>query len=499
MPETSRPSRIGLALALVVGCALTLLGWTITLGFTGPTGARRVAWYNADGLSLPSGLVYDEGWTGCSGDIHLRTISSGRRVWTTCGQDTNSVPHGGLAVLDVDARRGVVMPLPAELPLSWSEAVQPLGDRLAFVYRVAGSSLLAAGVAAPDGWRTQPVRLPGGAGTAVIGLAWRDDAVEIVVLPADAEHAYGHRADPVIVRLGPGDARSERTIALTSLCPPGCEPAVTSLAYLVDGRWRFLMSWFGDPSGAAEVDEHGVQRPHPLAGTFSLASQVDAAAVGLLGDRMPGGKRLGPDGQLVAAEDLAVLSDPAMYIRGDDLTVVDGHLRTQPRGRVDGVVTRRFGERTIASERRVVDGDETLVLTDRSDPAAPPRETTVARIHSFSCGDLGDPVFMPQPGGGHLLVAPNGCYVEVDAADARVDPLELREHLRRRGSIGQDWNEPWYAWMLAWVLFGLPLSLAVGASFHRARTRRAALSTAAALIYVVSAAYFLVKLSPLLR
>jgi hypothetical protein len=140
-----------------------------------------------------------------------------------------------------------------------------------------------------------------------------------------------------------------------------------------------------------------------------------------------------------------------------------------------------------------------LTLVDTTDPAKP-QAFVVAEAQSFSCGELVVGTFLPRSGGGAWLVSDSGCYVGMDASFQRTDPLELTEHLRRRGSIGMGWDEPEHLYYLGWVLFGLPLCLVLGLLLFWLRRKSAGRTLAwAAGFFLVSGAWLLMKVWPLLR
>ena len=64
-----------------------------------------------------------------------------------------------------------------------------------------------------------------------------------------------------------------------------------------------------------------------------------------------------------------------------------------------------------------------------------------------------------------------GCYIAIDRQFKRADPLPLLEHLKRRGSMGIDWNEPQHAIYLGFVLFGWPLFWLFGWLLGRYKTK----------------------------
>lgn len=481
-----------IAVGLAVG--VSALGGWYALGFAGPTGARRVAWFDADGARLPTQLTGADGWTGCHGDIHLRTLVVGSRVWTICtGSERTS--YGALAAIDTDTLQGrVAWPMPEELPLAWVEAVQPHGDRLAVVYKVDGRGHLAAAVAGPDGWIAPPRRVTGFFGSQVVGLAWHGEEAEAVVLPEEAEHPMGVGADPMVVRIG-ADGLHERRIPAQSLCVGECGWVQVTLAYMVDGRWQFLLGVGGRGNVVAEGGE---PRPHALAIPYPW-TRADVTVTGLVRDHAPVDQILQADGEVVANDPrLAALVTAGRVARGGDYVFEGGVLRRRARVQVDDSLVHLIGERTLVRELPDPQGEAVMSIVDRTEPAAP-RSSAVARIASYSCGDLASPAFVAQADGGQLLVAPDGCYIELDAAGRRADPLDLPEHLRRRGSRGIDWHEPQHAWALAWVLLGLPVCLGVGAAIARVRTGRYAISPAAALIHALTAGYLLIELARLLR
>jgi hypothetical protein len=130
----------------------------------------------------------------------------------------------------------------------------------------------------------------------------------------------------------------------------------------------------------------------------------------------------------------------------------------------------------------------------------------VARAESYACGELAFAAFVPRPEG-YWLVSPSGCFVGLDAQLARTDPLDLKEHLRRRGSRGMGWDEHRHFWLLQWVRYGLLVVLAMAfmlawltkkRSWDRAPVLARPLLLSS-LLYTATAAWALAQIVDLLR
>jgi hypothetical protein len=131
---------------------------------------------------------------------------------------------------------------------------------------------------------------------------------------------------------------------------------------------------------------------------------------------------------------------------------------------------------------------------------------SVARAESYACRELAFAAFVPRPEG-YWLVSPSGCFVGLDAQLARTDPLDLKEHLRRRGSRGMGWDEHRHFWLLQWVRYGLLVVLAMAfmlawltkkRSWDRAPVLARPLLLSS-LLYTATAAWALAQIVDLLR
>ena len=129
----------------------------------------------------------------------------------------------------------------------------------------------------------------------------------------------------------------------------------------------------------------------------------------------------------------------------------------------DTALVQRVGDGLVMTEYRKRGAEETLVVSPfEGVPYGKSQPVARTRRH-YSCGELFEGAFAPRPGGGHWLVTPDGCNVALGQALERQDGLSIREHLERRGSLMMSWKESRHEWMLSWALFGLPISILLGA------------------------------------
>jgi hypothetical protein len=153
------------------------------------------------------------------------------------------------------------------------------------------------------------------------------------------------------------------------------------------------------------------------------------------------------------------------------------------------VIAQRVGDRTILTSSQ---GEDLQLIGDRPDRLRPTIYQSLSE--GFEIG-----VFLPRASGGYYWVDGNGDYITLDARLRRTDRLSLREHLRRRGSVGAFIDEPAHVVQLALALFGLPVLALVGLL---AGVRRGSLRTgpllAALVLYVIVGGIALVKVLPLL-
>ncbi|MEQ1506341.1 MAG: hypothetical protein ABMB14_29190 [Myxococcota bacterium] len=524
VPRGSLSARI-LAPGLSLGLALSAVAWLLLATSAPTTGARRVTWLGPDGRAIardPPGALSP--WDGCNAqDIRLTALEFDDSLFTVC-RDEGLFPQGALGRIRAASLAGghgigeVLWPVPETLPIEYTAGLAPGTDgRLGIAYVTGGiEGRLAVAVAGRQGWRCAPRTLPGGPGSRLYGLSWVDDTLEAVFFPAAPDDARGLEADAHILRLAPDCHEEIRTVARDSLVAGPGFCANVDLAFRrpeVDG-WLFA-SVCGEPGVEAalwEVTETGDRRPSPWApeystgrAAFGARDEIVQTSAGLLDHSLYYTATLGPDGGLTARPE-PVAQGWAVTTAWNHFATRDSSLSWLPLWYRDGEafgVAHRIEGRTVAvwSGEGVEGYPLTLSFVGED---APP--ITVARAASFSCGNLVVGMLLPRAPEGHWLVEPSGCYIGVDAYWHRADPLDLAEHLRRRGSIGMDWDEPQHGWWFGWALLGLPVSTGTGAVVGAIGGRVRALHgwmakgvVVGAWVYVVTTAWVLVRLLPLLR
>jgi hypothetical protein len=437
----------------------------------------------------------------------------GGAAWTWC--KGGAFPHGALARIDASAGEGRVRwPLPAELPLGDATAgVFPGPDgALGIVLRVGSANgSLALAVAGPDGWVHPPTALPGTVMSQLLGGAWLGPTLEVVVLPtADGSWDALGNAVPTFVRAEAGTLDVRRPFADAAAVCRGlthCYGLVWG-AQFRDGVWYLVVSGERDSSGVLVwwVDEGG--GVHETGWDSDVAAfvtaHVDFVESGLTETPAIDVQVLQSDGSL-----RTMAAPPRPEWEGDaawkDLEIVDGRLRRRSSWVRHGQVFRRaqqVGDRILVTHS-IWDLDPPILSI--TELTADDHETTTPVAHDpgYECGaSLSMGTIIALPTGGYALVSDTGCYVLLDAALRRLDPLPLSEHLRRRGSLGR-WDESSHALKLGWVLAGLPVCLGLGVllGIVRRRRRPTSLANAAAIgagIYVVTGGVCLAMVLPLL-
>lgn len=168
------------------------------------------------------------------------------------------------------------------------------------------------------------------------------------------------------------------------------------------------------------------------------------------------------------------------------------------------VRVQRVGGRLVGTNS-TYSSEPPLIFSSEFASSGEPKQTPIVHAPSYACGDLGVGTFVEAPDG-FTLIAPDGCFVRLDSQLARRDPLPLREHLRRRGSLGMDWNERRHELYRAFAVIGLPLMVILVFVFLSVRKRGEArsdrliqASIAAGLGHAVLGLWALARLLPLLR
>jgi hypothetical protein len=489
-------------------CILSLVPAACGVGLiaqldAGRTGARVVTWFGPDGERVPRVRAGDPyPFDGCHGDIGLTGLLHGGALWTVCSP-RDRLSFSALARIDPAAGEAHMRwPFPVALSNEHTVALAPGPDgALGVVYRYSNvNGPLAVAVAGPDGWTRAPITLDAGASSTPLGVAWVGDSLEVVVKGGEDVRAMVN-AEPEVISVG-AEVTHAPFLSSGAMCEPehACSAGV---AFRSDGRWWVALE--GGPR-PVNVARDGTRAPSrwPDDNAVMLDAHVDNSVTGVLRRPVLGRLVLGQDGALQEppADPPPPFEPTAAWSYYDTDA---GYLRHRP---MWAAVTPTFVTAHSLDGRPVAlsvpESDDNLRVIDLGDPAKP-RETIVAKATVYSCGELQAGTFLPRPGGGHFLVSPSGCYLAVGDDLSRADPLDVLEHLRRRGSLGVDWDEPSHALMLAWVLFGLPLALllAEGLSFvwSRARattsgprSRRIGWGAAA---YLVSSIWMLARLAPL--
>ncbi len=428
------------------------------------TGGHVVTWYGPDGELVD--LEY-----GCEPvDIGFRHLVDSGGVWTSCTGP--GFEHGALAFVDLERGEGHVRwPMPADLPTGDNTvALLPAVDgRLGLVYRVGESGgPLAAAVAGADGWTSAPSRLPGASMTAFLGAAWVAGAFEVVVRPTTVRDEAGSHSPPVIVRLDHGRIEERRPFASAEELYRGLDrTCLADGAQWRDGSWHIFLGGREGEDGDVvvwQVLEDGTRHTTGWAiKGFMISDKVDFAVVGatkmpVLDDRI-----LLADGALAPAPPVPSAGwEPLAGMR--DFRVRRGALERIPMWRVPGAIF------TVARPMR-----SGALSTSSTYEIEPPvirlveyREGHVYRarpvVHApgYACGDLAFGTLVPRKRGGYFLEDARGCFITLDEELRRIDPLPLEEHLRRRGSLGLDWNETGHERELRTVLYGAPVGAVFG-------------------------------------
>ena len=521
--SSGRGIRLLALIAIATGVVLTAWGWWQLVQLKdGATGPRQLIWRGPDG-----GALNEAATKLCRGEDDFAALVVGDVVWTSCpvpplpADAAGAAFAGGLArLVPAQGEAKSVWPAPPELPLRSILAVRPHPIRpwLGVVYGgTVDSGLGVAGaIAGPEGWLVPPARLPGRSSD-VLGVAWVGERFEIG-LGSTLEAADADRVrDPVIVSLAANSAAATRDVPLTPLChcpnPRFCDPQAA--VRTAEGPWRFIVACAAGGGGWTtwRVAEDGSGAALER-GDRVLRHDLDATAAGLL--EMPLERdgqavfRLTPEGH-VEPRAPTVLANGVALDRAQ-IVAAEGTLQRVTRvctygDTLDG---RSFGHRGGQG-----------ALFDRLGPAVDdrPRDDRVLSSWSATGSDvtalhvvartagagtlLSRGALVPRAKGGSWLVALDGTYVVLTDDLRRADPLGIVEHLRRGGSFEAAPGAPTFVVLLAWVLFGLPVTLlaaAVVMGFRRRSGPRPAIYLlVAAALYVLPAAGFVAALTGVLK
>jgi hypothetical protein len=425
---------------LLLGAAC--LVWVAALGFVAlwpqhPTGARQLRWRDATGQPLASAP------RSCGQDTRFPLLVQQNRVWVPCPAAPD-LPGGAIALLQPtlgEAR--LVAPLPERLSLERVEGLLPgTNGVVGLVYRASTHPLnsggvvdvLVAAVANAEGWQVPPERLPGGAGSRLLGLGWSGRQLEVALAPARGEDSHAEAADAVLVRVG--DTELPVTVTREEMCLFLQDCAVRVAWRAAQAGWRFLVE---DGGALREVQETGAGEAEGR--SIELLAGLDLRVAGRLRPpNLPALYRLEPDGSILPSEPppsgLRPLPAPTLA-EGSRLVPLSRSLPEQGSGAVHEWEGQRWHTAPAA--------DGTLRVAEGTGaPAA------VARLEG-PCTHLASGFLVPLRRGLSLLTS-DGCYVGLTPSGQRADPLNLLEHLER-GRV------PYSVPALLWVLLGLPMLL----------------------------------------
>ncbi len=316
---------------------------------------------------------------------------------------------------------------------------------------------IAAGVVGPRGWVKHLQRLPGAEKHSLLGGAWVDGRLELVIDPAPG---MAPTKPPRVLRL------EQDGIAQRDLLPAGplvcagvddCHRLDAALhrssgwSYLVLGRSERdePHAYWVDPSGNKAPGDwprgwfNDMPRRHVDESVAGSAWPVDEPWA------------LNADGSLRPIE--APAFDWSIDFRPAPLLIEGGELR-----RVSA-----WYQRSSQRRARQLNG-RWLVTVSPKGPERPLVSVTefdatspnpVAYSPERSCGGFGEAHLLARDSGGYVLVSRGGCFVSLDENLQRTDPLSLWEHLEYGGSAPIGTSGFTYLWMLAWVVAGLPITL----------------------------------------
>ncbi|MEM6274704.1 MAG: hypothetical protein AAF735_05630 [Myxococcota bacterium] len=459
------------------------------------TGAHRVKWVFEDGSPVVDDPDASYPWDGCQpNDIFFDRLIHDGALWTTCDAPPLFSGNAGYAHIDPVAGVGTIIRGPASLPIAATEglALSGLGE-LVVVYRVGElEGPLAIGSLTSSGWSRLPEVLPESAGARLFALVSVNDQPEAV-------YGWRHREDleptpNVIISRGFGDDRKIERV----LEPPECEDAKcfgVCGAFLDDDEWQIVRPKRVErKSILTNVD--GDLREESYADYCTEFFSTDHTAFGVL--RLASAVQVQEDGAAFRSVDgtleplrPAPAGFEAFFVRSfrfDGTTLQRERIwsyETDDRYRL----ARRYEDGWLLSESSGTRRDYALRLELVDESLRVRADSEVARAPSFNCGELWGASAV-KTSMGFRLVTEKGCSVHVDEELHRLDPLPLVEHLRARGSLSPAWDERIHEWKLAWVLVGLPLSVALAFAFRRLRPQaRIDPLRAAALLYIASASW----------
>lgn len=465
---------------LLLGAACLL--WAAALGFVvlwprHPTGARQLHWRDANGQALASAP------STCGQDTRFPLLVQQNRVWLPCPAAPD-LPGGAIALLEpARGEARLVAPLPERLPLERVEGLLPgSGGTVGLVYRASSppqsggvAEVLVAGVMNDEGWQVPPERLPGGAGSRLLGLGWSGRQLEVALAPARGEDTHAEAADAVVVRVG--DTELPFTVTREEMCLFLQDCAVRVAYRAAQAGWRFLVE---DGGTLREVRETGAGEAEGR--SVELLAGLDLRVAGRLRPpNLPPLYRLEPDGTILPSEPRPSgrhsLPAPAMA-DGSRLVPLSRALPEQGSGVVHEWEDQHWHTAAAPDGTLRVEGGTGA-------PAA------VARLDG-PCTRLASGFLVPLRRGLTLLT-PDGCYVGLTRSGQREDPLNLFEHLERI-------HVPHAVPALLWILLGCPMLLLPPAllQWPRAPGHRRLASGLLSACYLFSALPLIPWLLPLL-
>jgi hypothetical protein len=458
--------------------------WAAVLGLVAlwpqhPTGARQLSWRDADGQPLASAP------SSCGEVTRFPLLVDQDRVWVPCPAAPD-LPTGTFALLQPRRREARLLePLPERLALERVEGLLPgPGGRVGIVYRASARTsatggtreALVAAVADAEGWRELPERLPGGAGSRLLGLGWAGYQLEVALAPARGEDTRAEAADAVLVRVGERDL--PRTVTREEMCLDRTDCVVRAAWNAGFARgWRFLVE---DGGTLREVQESGAGAAEGQ--SLQLLAGLDLRVAGRMRPpNLPATHRLEPDGSILPAQPLP----SGLHPLPSPLVVGDTRLETLSRFASEqgqGLVHEWSGQRW-----NTVSGADGLLRVGGGTSAL----AAVARLEG-PCTHLASGFLVPSRRGLTLL-GPEGCHVGLTSSGQRADPMNLVEHLEYS-------RRPHALPALLFVVLGLPVLLIPAglSSWPRARDHRLLVRAVLASCYLLGALPLLSWLWPLL-
>jgi len=469
-PDTpAAPTRAPIVVLGLIAAALCATAWMMRVRLpAGRTGARPMAWHRPDGVAFR-----DDRWTGCRGDTALRSIVDDERVWLSC-EPGPGFPDGGLGVVEPLRGAGHIRwPFPPGLKPAVFVAVRggPRGE-LAVVYRTAIQGPLVGGVAGATGWIVAPAQLAPAQRT-LRGLRWAGGVAEAAIVP----DALASQVDPATLTVDPAAVALVARLGGATTVPSAarCQaPPCRHRDAVHDDRagWQWIIQEWDQTTGVAD-DRGEVRRvergelPRATRQDRGLLDEFEAATFGI--DPVPA-PQFSRNFRLVAGAPEVI---PMELEHGEELRFVyqldDAAWKVKtPDSQSDGL--------------RIVVGAGAMEV--------------VAHDSAF----LGEPILIPAAGDRVVVMTDRGNHIVVDASGRRVDPLDVAEHLRRRGSVGAFIDEMRHVWLARWAWYGPLLCLVIASSLAvAARRRRRAIVMTAMATYVVVATIALIDIAPLLR